>query len=180
MCRHFLKRRAFTLIEMLVCVLIIVILIALLVPVIGKAKDTAKSGACMANTHTLAIAAINFAASHNGYFQPVSNDDNVGHTQTSWITAADPLHSRWSYSSDPNRHANDFMSAIIPYMGGLVTDNINNMQSTTNYTTYSGSGVTDTTTGLSTWVDMRTKSRHCPENHHHRHYPAARRSFARS
>ena len=145
--RHFRKRSAFTLIELLVTVSIIVILIALLIPVVGKAKDVAKkNSACLVNTKTLAEAAINFAAAHNGYLQPVSNDDNPGHTQTSWITAADPLHSRWAYSSDRNRHADDFISAIIPYMGGMATDNINNMQSTNVYTSNTAS---PTTTGLS-------------------------------
>ncbi len=57
----------FTLIELLVVVAIISILMSLLLPSLGKARDTAKSIACSGNMRQLGQKTIEYADSYNGY-----------------------------------------------------------------------------------------------------------------
>jgi prepilin-type processing-associated H-X9-DG protein/prepilin-type N-terminal cleavage/methylation domain-containing protein len=59
---------AFTLIELLVVIAIIAILAALLLPVLAKAKDTAKRGACVSNTRQIAVAFKLFLTDNNDHF----------------------------------------------------------------------------------------------------------------
>jgi prepilin-type N-terminal cleavage/methylation domain-containing protein/prepilin-type processing-associated H-X9-DG protein len=141
------RPRAFTIVELLVVVGIIAVLIAILIPVLGRARDIAKSTACVANTRSLGEAARAFANDHNGYLQPVSNDNDWGSPAGGWITAVDPTHRRWAYSAQNNGYAVDWVSALIAYMGGTATDSINNIQSLTTYTSGGSSG-----TVLSRWV----------------------------
>lgn len=63
-------RPGFTLIEVLVVVAIIALLVAILIPSLKKARDQAKSAACVANLHDLGIAHLSYANSNNGFFVP--------------------------------------------------------------------------------------------------------------
>ena len=67
------RRRAFTLVELLVVVAIIAILIALLLPAIQAAREAARRGNCQSNLKNLALAALNFESSR-GYFSPAAQD----------------------------------------------------------------------------------------------------------
>ena len=62
-------RRAFTLIELLVVVAIIAVLIAILLPSLGRAREKAKSAACLANLKSISLAYVMYC-----------NDVNNGHT----------------------------------------------------------------------------------------------------
>jgi prepilin-type N-terminal cleavage/methylation domain-containing protein len=59
-------QRAFTLTEMLVVIAIIGILTALLLPALGRGKESARSVSCMNNLHQLALATSAYTADANG------------------------------------------------------------------------------------------------------------------
>jgi prepilin-type N-terminal cleavage/methylation domain-containing protein len=59
-------QRAFTLVEMLVVIAIIAILAALLLPALGRGKESARSVSCMNNLHQLALATCAYTMDASG------------------------------------------------------------------------------------------------------------------
>ena len=60
------RRRAFTLVELLVVIGIIALLIAMLLPVLSKAKENARAVACQSNQRQLATGFLLFAQDNKG------------------------------------------------------------------------------------------------------------------
>ena len=60
--------RAFTLVELLVVIGIIAVLVGILLPTIGKARETARRATCAANLHNWGVACYAFAAERKGVF----------------------------------------------------------------------------------------------------------------
>ena len=60
--------KIFTLVELLVVIAIIAILSALLLPSLGKARDTAKSMKCMSNLKQFGAAGLMYASDYNDYW----------------------------------------------------------------------------------------------------------------
>ncbi len=62
------SRSAFTLVELLVVVSIIALLLAILLPALGKARDTARQVICTSNARGLAVGQLVWASDHRGGF----------------------------------------------------------------------------------------------------------------
>lgn len=85
--------QAFTLIELLVVISIIAILIALLLPALGKAKDSAKTIRCASNLRQLQIANTAYEIDNKGFLPQPAHDDDLGTAaeqgEAIWFNALD-------------------------------------------------------------------------------------------
>ena len=64
---NYRKAKAFTLVELLVVISIIALLVAILLPVLGKAREQAKTVICLTNLHQLGLATFFYADQYDDY-----------------------------------------------------------------------------------------------------------------
>jgi prepilin-type N-terminal cleavage/methylation domain-containing protein/prepilin-type processing-associated H-X9-DG protein len=104
--------KAFTLIELLTVIAIIGILAAILIPVVGKVRESARAAQCVSNIRQIAIAMLTYADENNGRLPTSGSTEDGQKPESDWIL--------WYRPSD-----NDLRdSAIVPYMGGAFTADI--------------------------------------------------------
>lgn len=71
-------RRAFTLVELLVVIGIIALLISILLPALGRAKETAKRIKCLSNLRQMVVSAHLYANEFRGFYPPAQWNDKPG------------------------------------------------------------------------------------------------------
>ena len=81
------RRRAFTLIELLIVVGIIAVLIALLLPAIQAAREQARRAQCINNLLQLGIAMGNYASTHSVLPPGVVNDKGPIVEPAQWLSS---------------------------------------------------------------------------------------------
>jgi prepilin-type N-terminal cleavage/methylation domain-containing protein/prepilin-type processing-associated H-X9-DG protein len=84
------RQRAFTLIELLVVIAIIALLIGILLPAIGRARDTARDLVCQTNVRSIGQALILYANDWKGKYPPNTNEglDENGNPGVYWYEQA--------------------------------------------------------------------------------------------
>lgn len=79
------RPKGFTLIELLVVVAIIAVLIAILLPSLGKARETAKRAACGGNLHGLGQALMTYAQANGDQMPQFGNPSGNGNGGGAWM-----------------------------------------------------------------------------------------------
>jgi prepilin-type N-terminal cleavage/methylation domain-containing protein/prepilin-type processing-associated H-X9-DG protein len=120
-----IKRRGFTLVELLVVIGIIAVLLAILLPVISAARRQANIVSCASNIRQIATAAVLFGQEH-GNFMPLAGDLR---TPPNWEIGMDtyaralndPSRRRYAYAINvdmgPAYVIMPLPAALAPYMG---------------------------------------------------------------
>jgi len=104
-------RGAFTLIELLVVCGIIALLAAILLPALGRAREVAKSVACMSNLHSIGLALHTYVAAYGDYY-PVDYQYNNGEGESPTLgdgTTGGYFH--WTAAMEPDQYTSSVFYA---------------------------------------------------------------------
>ncbi len=79
------QRSAFTLIELLVVIAIIGILASLLLPVLGRARESGRRASCASNLHQIGAAMLGYSDDFNGWFPTGTANQSVSLNSGPWM-----------------------------------------------------------------------------------------------
>lgn len=96
------RRRASTLIELLVCVAIITALLVILLPSLSRARSQARRAKCMSNLRQLGVAFHLYAGDYSGRAMPLA------YTDSSVLAGGDPIYWWGASGSDGVDHTRGF------------------------------------------------------------------------
>jgi prepilin-type N-terminal cleavage/methylation domain-containing protein len=89
------RRRAFTIIELLVVVAILSLLLAMLLPALGRARELARENACAANCKQWGVGVRAYATDNDNYFPDNRNTLPAGVSYPNWVPGR---HVSWNSS----------------------------------------------------------------------------------
>lgn len=81
-----MRRRGFTLVELLVVIGIIAVLIGILLPALNKARRSSRTTSCLSNLRQLAMAEMQYVNDNKGKFSPYYNGSNGTKFQIEWMS----------------------------------------------------------------------------------------------
>lgn len=118
------KKRAFTLMELLVAISIIAILAAMLFPVFSRAREAARRTSCLNNTHQIGSGLLMYRADYDDTMPPASYPQDVygmpdGSTGQ-WFVWYHVLHPYVKNYDVFNCPGNRYISPTMPYAGQSV------------------------------------------------------------
>jgi prepilin-type N-terminal cleavage/methylation domain-containing protein/prepilin-type processing-associated H-X9-DG protein len=116
-----MRRKAFTLVELLVVIGIIALLVAILLPALNRAREQANQIKCLSNVRQLGMAFQMYADANKGRFPFAAGNLATVVDDEDWIwwqeTPVAPTPATWQNNGRPV--VDPKQSAIAPYMGGF-------------------------------------------------------------
>ena len=107
-----MKRRGFTLLELMICIAVTATLVGVLIPTMSQLNTSSMSASCLNNLRVLSRASMIYSTSNRGHFPPgllhgVDDDANSGHVRA-WDYSRDPDDlitpgMLWSYTDHPDK-----------------------------------------------------------------------------
>lgn len=85
-----MKRRGFTLVELLIVIGIIAVLIAILLPALNRARESVKSTLCLNNLRQLSVALLSYTADNENYFPEAAPTTNRPEDWIYWEPGRNP------------------------------------------------------------------------------------------